>query len=165
MKIKSLKSIKILCMVFVLFFVSIGARCSDNQVRANIRDVVTASRQVAQALALQLPANDPRLVKVLSFRDAADRFLDSFNNANTNELKAQLIPLFADLLTAFRDALLPLIPLGGTTAIIIVTADTAMRFLANHFVNQISSYENLLKSEQAKQALIYKQQFVEFLGE
>ena len=123
--------LSIVLMVCLVTLVISQSACSDSQIRANIKDAVSGAHSVARSVQFQLPAGDPRIADVQAFVDALDRFDAAFPAAKTDEDKRAVMVLFADAVTAFNAAVLPLLPLGGVLALGIVAADAALRILVN----------------------------------
>lgn len=113
--------------------------CNESEIRTNIKDAVAGGRAVLNSVAVALPKDDPRIIAVQQWSAALDRFQAAFDNANSAEERKASVALFADILTAFDTAVLPLLPMGGLVAIAIIGADTALRFLANRLNRMVAA--------------------------
>lgn len=164
MRLKHFISLALILVLTVGSLVTTGCGETDAKVRRNIVLAVTGVRQITQALSLQLPPDNPKYLAVVKVRDAADRFLSSFDTAKTTDEKVNLVPLLADLVSGFSASVLPLTDMGGWFALTIVGADTALRFVATYFRDKIIAYEKLLKKQERELAAKYKKQFEEFLA-
>lgn len=115
----------------VLFGSLAQTACGDSDIRAGIRDGVSAGRAVFNAVRAQLPPGDPRIDAIERWNAALIRFSDSFNAAQNDAERNAAVLLFADVVSGFAAAVLPLLPIGGIIGLAIVAADVALRILAN----------------------------------
>lgn len=130
--------------VFAIAFQSLillGCDNTDKQIRLHIKDAITATNGIVSAIQSQIPPTDSRYEKLKLFQQALERFENEFNQNPGDDNKVLLLQLFADLVTSFRAAVLPLLPFGGAVAIAIVAVDTALRFIATRFSNMIAKHK------------------------
>lgn len=135
-------SLLIIFSLLSVCFIQFGCDKDTKAIRGYIKDALAATQGVVSAIQTQMPIDDPRRVKLNQFYDALKRFDEAFHLEGASP--AQIV-LFADIITASRDAILPLTSLGGAIAIGVVAVDTALRFLANRLTQLISENKNKIK--------------------
>lgn len=139
---KRILSLLIIFSLLSVCFIQFGCDKDTKAIRGYIKDALAATQGIVSAIQTQMPVDDPRRIKLNQFYEALKRFDEAFQIEGTS---TATILLFADIITASRDAILPLTALGGTIAIGIVAVDTALRFLANRITQQISENKQKIK--------------------
>jgi hypothetical protein len=139
--LRLLIAIPVLCSAFSLSLLTTG--CSSKDVAAAADEVVTDGTALVAALKAELPAGDTRLAGADKFLAAAQAFKTAFVAAGTSNAQAGLLPLLANVTSAFRTAILPLVAGQSTNAsLLAVAVDAGLRIIAAHFSKAITTIQS-----------------------
>lgn len=162
---KRIVSLAVIVCLLSICLVQSGCDKDVNAIRQHIKDAVIGTDGVITAIKNTLQPDDPRHAKLQAFKDTLKRFEEKFTELSRDN-PPEALRLFADVVTAFSQSVIPLVNQGSAVAIVIVGIDTALRLITSRLTNLIEknkSKASIVPVKVREQIACYEKVLIDYL--